>query len=712
MPGETSAPRPLRVLVIGAGPASDWLHLPVLARLRDQGEVVLVLVCDLQRARAAAARHKFGFLEDSGDAVAALERTDIDAVYIFGSAQLHYEYGILALRNGKHLFVEKPVAPSYAQARELAEVAGTRGLIAVGGLNRRFSKSLAAVRERAGTTGWRFAEAVFHKAEFRNPPLFGARTWLGANGIHALDALLFMMGGPPEQLTAQAAESGAAQPSAFSALMRWRDGAQGVFLCNNDAGSRREEYVFHAPDETCSVTGTGVTMEKRGQPATIRSLPMEGDGIAAEHDSFLEAVRSGVEPPHSLAGIAPSLFVAELIENGFSGHVQLPQTPPHVVAQHPAAGAKTILVEQAAELHTALATLLPHYRIVSLEDVRASATERPDVVAAILGRGSSALPAEVLAKLPRLVVVGVVALSLARYEPEALLARGITLVNGSSAYAESVAEFALGLAILGRRRAFLSHELMRTGGWGTVPRVTGLKGMLDRIARGLRPAVRVAGFETFFLRMWKAAAPLMGVSVQSRVLPRDLQGATVGLVGWGPNARAFAERLARVPARVLVYSEHAAEDDILSSGAVRASLSEVLAADIVSLHRGLTESTRHCLDAAELAKLRPGTVLINIARGALIEPNALLARLKRGDLFACLDSYEEEPLIASHPLRNLPNVFLTSHIAGGSPDNYAAAAVEVVRKVASYLGGDLTQSISAERLRTGHRLSWREYQNS
>ena len=150
-----------------------------------------------------------------------------------------------------------------------------------------------------------------------------------------------------------------------------------------------------------------------------------------------------------------------------------------------------------------------------------------------------------------------------------------------------------------------------------------------------------------------------------------------------------------------VYSDsHAAEDDIRSSGAVPVSLTEVLAADIVSLHRGLTESTRHCLGAAELAKLRPGTVLINIARGALIEPDALLARLKRGDIFACLDTYEEEPLIASHPLRSLPNVFLTSHIAGGSPDNYAAAAIEVVRKVAAHLANDVTQSISAERLRT------------
>jgi phosphoglycerate dehydrogenase-like enzyme/predicted dehydrogenase len=700
MSTETSSAGPARVLVIGAGPAPDAIHLPVLAGLRDRGEVVLALVCDIQRERAAAARRKFGFLQDSGDGVAALERTDIDVVYIFGSAQLHYEYGMLALRNGKHLFVEKPVAPTYAQARELAEFAAAQGLIAAGGLNRRFSKSLAAVRARAGRAGWRFAEAVFHKPEFRRPPSFGARTWLGANGIHGLDSLLYMMGGLPEQLTAQAGETGAAPPSVFSAVMRWRDGAQGVFLCNNNAGTRREEYVFHAADETCSVTGTGLTIERSGHSVTTLALPLQGDGYAAEHDSFLQAIRSGAEPPHSLAAIAPSLFLAELIEDGFSGHVQLPQTQLRAAPQPRAPGGKSILVVQPAELQTGLMSLLPKYRLVSLEDVRESAAERPDIVAAILGRGSSALPADILAKLPHLAVVGIVALSLARHEPEVLLARGVRLVNGSSAYADTVAEFALGLAILGRRRAFLSHDVMRAGGWGTVPRGPGFKGMLNRIARGLRPAIKAAGLETPFLSLWKAASPFLGVSVQSAVRPRDLQGATVGLVGWGENARAFAERLGRAQAHVLVYSEHAAEEDIRSSGAVPVSLSEVLAADIVSLHRGLTESTRHCLGAAELAKLRPGTLLINIARGALLEPNALLARLKRGDIFACLDTYEEEPLIASHPLRSLPNVFLTAHIAGGSPDNYAAAAIEVVRKVTAHLAGDAAQSISAERLRT------------
>ncbi|MEA3176964.1 MAG: D-3-phosphoglycerate dehydrogenase / 2-oxoglutarate reductase [Gammaproteobacteria bacterium] len=697
---ETCSSKPVRVLVIGAGPAADAAHLPVLAGLRDRGEIVLVQVCDIQCERAAAARRKFGFLQDSGEGIAALDRTDIDAVYIFGSAQLHFEYGMRALRSGKHLFVEKPVAPTYAQARELAEVASTHRLIAAGGLNRRFSKSLAEVRARAGRAGWRFAEAVFHKPEFRNPPAFGARTWLSANGIHGLDALLFMMGGLPEQLMAQAGESAATQPSVFSVLMRWSDGAQAVFLCNNDAGSRREEYVFHAHDETYSVTGAGLTIERKGHPATTLALPMQGDGFAAEHEAFLQAIRTGTEPLHSLAAIAPSVLLAELIENGFSGRVHLPSMELRAAAQPraPALAEKSILVAQSVELQAALASLLPQYRLVSLEDVRESTAERPDIVAAVLGRGSSALPADILAKLPGLVVVGIVALSLARHEPEALLARGVRLVNGSSAYAQSVAEFALGLAILGRRRAFLSHGVMREGGWGTVPRTRGFKGSLNRVARSVRPVIKNAGLEPFFLRMWKKAS--LGVRGPGSVRPRDLQGATVGLIGWGENACAFAERLRHAQARVLVYSEHAAEGDIRSSGAVPVSLGEVLGADIVSLHRGLTEMTRHCLGAAELAKLRPGTVLINIARGALIEPDALLARLKRGDIFACLDTYEEEPLSASHPLRSLPNVFLTSHIAGGSPDNYAAAATEVVRKVAAHLAGRVTQSISAERLRT------------
>src|SRR5579862_4819051 len=105
MPAPSSSP--LRVLVIGAGPAAFSMHLPVLARLRDRGAIALSVVCDITRDRAAVARRKFGFLEQSGDAAATLARPDIDAVYLFASATLHHQHGLAALRAGKHLFVEK-----------------------------------------------------------------------------------------------------------------------------------------------------------------------------------------------------------------------------------------------------------------------------------------------------------------------------------------------------------------------------------------------------------------------------------------------------------------------------------------------------------------------------------------------------------------------------------------------------------------------------
>lgn len=688
--------RPIRIMVIGAGPAAVQMHLPELARLRDQGQIALAKVCDIQRERAVAARAKFGFLEEGGDGAAALLADDIEAVYIFGSAQLHFEYGLQALRLGKHLFVEKPVAPSYEQALEIARTARAQRLVAVGGHNRRFYKSLAAVRARAGAAGWRFAEAVFHKPAFSTQPPFGARTWLTANGIHALDALLFLMGGIPERLTAMNGEPAAAQPDMFSCVMRWANGAVGTFLCNNGAGTRREEYVFHRPGETCTVNERGLTIDGVGNAQEI-PLPMIGDGIAAEHEAFLQAIRSGEAAPHGIESIAPTLFVAELIESGYSGNVQLPQTEPMPARQR---HRKSILVTHPGRLQEALAHLLSRYEIVSADEVRHSPECRSDVVAAVLGQGSEPLDAALLAKLPSLAVVGVVGLSLARYEPQSLLARGITLLNASSAYAESVAEFALGLAILARRRAFSSHEDMRRGGWGGDRSGTRLTRLVRQTARQMRPAIRAVGLESRSLHAWRKAHRHLEKPGDRPAMRHELRGATAGLIGWGANARAFAERLVRAHARVLVYSEHAARDDICSSGASPASLGEVLAADIVSLHRGLTSQTRHGLGAAELDRLRPGAVLINVARGALIEPKALLARLRRADVFACLDTFEDEPLSRTHELRRLPNVFLTAHIAGGSAKMHLDAADEVVRKVIAHLEGAAVGQLSAERLRT------------
>ena len=648
MPDEShvqASATPIRVLVIGAGPAAVHMHLPVLARLRDARKLSLSLICDLSPERATQARRKFGFLESGGDASGALQRTDLDAVYIFGSAQLHFACGLMALRCGKHLFVEKPVAPNYAEAITLARTARAHNLIAVGGHNRRFYSALRAVREAAGKGRWRFAEAVFHKPEYGVTPPFGARTWLSANGIHALDALVSMMGELPVHLSSVAGEATASQPSAFSALMRWRDGAQGTFLSNNNAGSRREEYTFHGLGVTYRATSTDLTVERDGARQHSEFLK-DGDGVMAEHEAFLDAIHSGAPARHSIEAIAPSLHLAELIESDFNGEVSLPPRELRPPSHPESAPPHTILIDRPGELQHALSQLPPTFRYITLDDVRLSERSRPEVVAAILGPGSAALAAPVLAKLPRLSIVGIVALSLSRYEPDSLLARGITLVNATETYAKSVGEFALGLAILSRRRAFTSDAIMRRGGWGTAQPIVGLRSRAKSIAHKLRPAIRAIGLEEVALRLWKAgqSRALKNGTTQS-LEPRELFQCTVGLVGWGANAGVFASHLLHLGARVIVFSEHSTERDISQAGGKLASLDEVLAADIVSLHRGLTLSTQHFLGAAELAKLRPGAILINVARGALIEPKALLTRLRQGDVYACLDTFECEPCL-------------------------------------------------------------------
>jgi phosphoglycerate dehydrogenase-like enzyme len=81
----------------------------------------------------------------------------------------------------------------------------------------------------------------------------------------------------------------------------------------------------------------------------------------------------------------------------------------------------------------------------------------------------------------------------------------------------------------------------------------------------------------------------------------------------------------------------------------------------------------------------------------LIDEKALITRLRRGDISACLDTYDREPLPRSHPFRTLPNVFLTAHIAGGTTDMYDAAALEVVDKVVRYLRNEEVETITPAR---------------
>ena len=95
----------------------------------------------------------------------------------------------------------------------------------------------------------------------------------------------------------------------------------------------------------------------------------------------------------------------------------------------------------------------------------------------------------------------------------------------------------------------------------------------------------------------------------------------------------------------------------------------------------------------EIECLRPGTVLINTARGELIDTPALIRRLERNDIFACLDVFDQEPLPLDSRLRELPNVFLTSHIAGSTDQMYEEAPEELVDKLLAFLEGETPDTI-------------------
>jgi phosphoglycerate dehydrogenase-like enzyme len=143
--------------------------------------------------------------------------------------------------------------------------------------------------------------------------------------------------------------------------------------------------------------------------------------------------------------------------------------------------------------------------------------------------------------------------------------------------------------------------------------------------------------------------------------PWLLSGSTVGLIGFGQIGRIVARRLGGFDVRVLATDPIAPRD-----AAVKAvSLDELLSqADVVSLHAPLQPTTRGLIGARELALMRPDAVLVNTARGGVVDEAALVRALERGRLrAAALDVFEEEPPRASR-LLELPNVVLSPHIAG------------------------------------------------
>ena len=227
----------------------------------------------------------------------------------------------------------------------------------------------------------------------------------------------------------------------------------------------------------------------------------------------------------------------------------------------------------------------------------------------------------------------------------AAAARGIPVCNVPEFCTDEVADHTLGLILATTRCLFQNHHATSAGDWGL-------------------------------------AVPLG----QMRALAR----LTVGIVGLGRIGQAVAKRLAGFGCRLLAFDPAIPADEIAQAGAEPASLDDLLGnSDLVSLHCPSNEKTRWLINESSIAKMKPGAILINVGRGDLVDPDALVAALGQGRISAVgLDVFSPEPIPADHPILRMENVIVGSHIASASEQAVVTLRESAAKTVLKAINGE------------------------
>ncbi|RAU47885.1 MULTISPECIES: hydroxyacid dehydrogenase [unclassified Pseudomonas] len=252
------------------------------------------------------------------------------------------------------------------------------------------------------------------------------------------------------------------------------------------------------------------------------------------------------------------------------------------------------------------------------------------------------LSAAAIQGAPRLKVISKHGVGVSNIAVDAATARGIPVYVTPGANAQSVAEMALGLLLAAARRIAWMDAQLRDGRW-------------SRAQDGI-----------------------------------ELSGRTLGLVGFGQVARRLWRACQALGMSAWVYDPFLPQDAELDGAQRAGSLAELLdRSHVLSLHIPLTPQTRGLIGTAELAALPPDAILINTARGEVVDEAALIAALRSGALYAAgLDTTAQEPLMPGNPLLTLKNVVLTPHVGGSTPAALAAMAEGAVRNVLGFLAGN------------------------
>ena len=230
---------------------------------------------------------------------------------------------------------------------------------------------------------------------------------------------------------------------------------------------------------------------------------------------------------------------------------------------------------------------------------------------------------------------------------DAATEHGVIVANAPGRNAPAAAEYALGLMLAAMKRIPDAHTSLREGRW-----------------RGDFYAYEENGVE--------------------------LDGATVGLVGFGAVGSRVAKVLRAFGATVLVHDPFVGDERVEEVGARKTTLDELLGrSGVLSLHARLTDETRGMIGAEQIARMPEGSVLINTARGSLLDYEALCDALESGHLgAAALDVYDEEPPPASSRLFEVPNLVLSPHIAGATRETAHRAASIAAAEVGRYARGE------------------------
>ena len=267
---------------------------------------------------------------------------------------------------------------------------------------------------------------------------------------------------------------------------------------------------------------------------------------------------------------------------------------------------------------------------------------------ALLTMVTDRVDAALIASAPKLLVISNLAVGLDNIDIAAATAAGIAVGHTPGVLTDATADLAFALLMAAARRIVEGDREVRVGKWQT----------------------------------WGPAV----------LLGRDVWGATLGIVGWGQIGRAMARRGLGFNMHIL-YTSRPTKDAESDPGATRVSMKRLLQhSDFVSLHVPLTPQTKHLIGAKELALMKPGAILINTARGGVIDQHALYRSLKQGHLGgAALDVTDPEPISYRDPLLDLANVVIAPHIGSATFTTRNKMADIATGNIVEVLGGRLPQ---------------------